>query len=84
MSVNGLRYETQPTSSPKVGVFSRRILSEKTTRDWLKWSQAIVDSAALTLEAIESENADQVLAAGEAIYNTCVGCHGGYWRMSSP
>ena len=52
--------------------------------DWLKWSQAIVDSAAWTLEAIESKNPDQVLAAGEAIYNTCVGCHGGYWRMSSP
>jgi hypothetical protein len=53
-------------------------------KDWLKWSQAIVDSATLTLEAIESKSADQVLEAGEAIYNTCVGCHGGYWRMSSP
>lgn len=52
--------------------------------DWLKWSQATIDSATLTLEAIESQNADQVLEAGDAIYNTCVGCHGGYWRMSSP
>ena len=53
-------------------------------RDWLKWSQAIVDSATLTLEAIESRSAERVLEAGEAIYNTCVGCHGGYRRMSSP
>ncbi len=53
-------------------------------KNWLKWSQAIIDSATLTLEAIESKNADQVLEAGEAIYNTCVGCHGGYRRMSSP
>jgi hypothetical protein len=53
-------------------------------KDWLKWSQAIVDSATLTLEAIESKNANQVLEAGGAIYDTCVGCHGGYWRMSSP
>jgi hypothetical protein len=53
-------------------------------RDWLKWSQAIIDSATLTLEAIESRSAEQVLEAGEAIYNTCVGCHGGYRRMSSP
>ena len=53
-------------------------------KDWLKWSQAVVDSATLTLKAIESKNAEQVLEAGDAIYKTCVGCHGGYWRMSSP
>ena len=53
-------------------------------KDWLKWSQAVVDSATLTLEAIESKNAEQVFEAGGAIYETCVGCHGGYWRMSSP
>lgn len=56
----------------------------KGDKDWLKWSQAVVDSATLTLEAIESKNAEQVFEAGGAIYKTCVGCHGGYWRMSSP
>jgi len=32
MSVNGPSYETQPTFSLKVGVFSRRILSERAIR----------------------------------------------------
>ena len=50
-------------------------------RDWLKWSQAIVDAANTTLKAVDAENADLVLEAGGEIYNTCVGCHGGYWRM---
>ena len=52
--------------------------------DWLKWSQAIVDAAKTTLKAVDAENADQVLEAGDEIYNTCVGCHGGYWRMATP
>jgi hypothetical protein len=56
----------------------------KGDKDWLKWSQAIIDSATLTREAVKSRNADGILEAGDAIYNTCVGCHGGYWRMSSP
>ena len=52
--------------------------------DWLKWSQAIIDAANTTLKAVDAENADQVLEAGGEIYNTCVGCHGGYWRMTTP
>ena len=51
-------------------------------RDWMKWSQAIVDAADTTLKAVDAKNADLVLEVGEEIYNTCVGCHGGYWRMS--
>ena len=50
--------------------------------DWMKWSQAIVDAADITLEAVDAKNADLILEAGEEIYNTCVGCHGGYWRMT--
>jgi len=56
----------------------------KDDQDWLKWSQAIIDSATLTRAAVKSKNADGILEAGDAIYNTCVGCHGGYWRMASP
>ena len=52
--------------------------------EWLKWSQAIVDAANTTLKAVESKNADRVLEVGDEIYNTCVGCHGGYWRMTTP
>ena len=50
--------------------------------DWLRWSQAIIDAADTTLKAVDAKNADQILEVGEAIYNTCVGCHGGYWRMA--
>ena len=56
----------------------------KDDSEWLKWSQAIIDSATLTREAVQAKNADGILEAGDAIYNSCVGCHGGYWRMSSP
>ena len=56
----------------------------KDDSEWLKWSQAIIDSATLTREAVQSKDTDGILEAGDAIYNTCVGCHGGYWRMSSP
>ena len=52
--------------------------------DWLKWSQAIVDAADTTLRAVDAKSRDRVLEAGEEIYNTCVGCHGGYYRMAPP
>ena len=50
--------------------------------DWMKWSQAIIDAADTTFEAVDAKNADLILEVGEEIYSTCVGCHGGYWRMS--
>ena len=50
-------------------------------RDWLKWSQAIVDAADLTLKAVDARSPDRILDAGEKIYETCVGCHGGYSVM---
>ena len=46
--------------------------------DWDKWSDAIVDAAALTIKAVDARNPTRVLEAGEKIYDTCVGCHGGY------
>lgn len=52
--------------------------------EWLKWSQAIVDAADTTLRAVDARSKDGILEAGEEIYNTCVGCHGGYYRMASP
>ena len=50
-------------------------------RDWLKWSQAIVDAADLTLKAVDARSPDRILDAGEKIYETCVACHGGYSVM---
>ena len=52
--------------------------------DWGRQSQSLVAAAAATLKAVEARSPDQILAAGEQIYNTCVGCHGGYSAMIPP
>jgi hypothetical protein len=53
-------------------------------RDWGRQSQSLIEAAAATLKAVEERSPNQILAAGEQIYNTCVGCHGGYSAMSPP
>jgi hypothetical protein len=52
--------------------------------DWGRQSQSLIAAAAATLKAVEARSPDQILAAGEQIYNTCVGCHGGYSAMTPP
>ena len=52
--------------------------------EWGRQAQALVDAAAAALKAVASKNPDQVLAVGEQIYNTCVGCHGRYSMMTPP
>jgi mono/diheme cytochrome c family protein len=52
--------------------------------DWGRQSQSLIVAAAATLKAVEARSPDQILAAGEQIYNTCVGCHGGYYAMTPP
>ena len=52
--------------------------------EWMRWSQSLVEAAAETLTAIDAKNPDGILAAGEHIYNTCVGCHGRYSMMTPP
>jgi hypothetical protein len=51
---------------------------------WMRWSQALADAAAETRAAVDAKSPDQVLAAGERIYTTCVGCHGRYSTMTAP
>ena len=52
--------------------------------EWSRQSQSLVDAASATLQAVDSRNPDQILAIGEQIYNTCVGCHGRYSSMTAP
>jgi len=52
--------------------------------DWGRQSQSLIAAASATLKAVEARSPDQILAAGEQIYNTCVGCHGGYSAMTPP
>jgi hypothetical protein len=51
---------------------------------WMRWSQALLDAAAETRTAVDAKRPDHILAAGEKIYNTCVGCHGRYSTMTAP
>lgn len=57
---------------------------ERGNQHWQTWSQSIVDAADATLKAVDARSPNQILAAGEKIYDTCVACHGGYSMMTTP
>ena len=44
-------------------------------QNWTKYSRALIDSAALAVDAIRAQDVEAVAAAGDAIYETCEGCH---------
>jgi len=48
--------------------------------DWVKLSQALMDSSVVALKAVEAKDAQALLASGEAIYASCNECHQKYQR----
>ena len=50
--------------------------------EWLKQSQALIDTATVALKAIEAKNAEQLFDSGEGIYASCDDCHRTYQRGS--
>ena len=48
--------------------------------DWIKMSRAMVDAGVVALKATEAKSPDAVLAAGEAVNNSCDTCHQKYQR----
>jgi hypothetical protein len=50
--------------------------------DWVKMSQALIESGKVALKAVEAKSPDQLLASGEAINNSCDNCHRKYQRGS--
>ena len=48
--------------------------------EWVKMSQALIESGKLALKAAEDRSADGVLAAGERINASCDACHRRYQR----
>ena len=50
--------------------------------DWVKISRQMIDAGRVALKAIETKNAEQLLASGEAINNSCDDCHRKYQRGS--
>jgi hypothetical protein len=43
--------------------------------DWMKFASAMVDAGWVAVKAAEAKSPDQVLEAGETVYNTCTACH---------
>ena len=47
--------------------------------DWMKMSQALVDTAAAALRAADAKDAEQLLQVGGEIDVACENCHKKYW-----
>lgn len=47
-------------------------------QDWLKNAQALIATAKVAAQAAQERNVDNVLAAGDQIYEVCDGCHKKY------
>ena len=48
---------------------------------WLEYSRALVQVGVRAAEAAERQDPEQIFAAGEEVYNVCVGCHTIYIPM---
>lgn len=46
--------------------------------EWMRLSQAMVDTGAAAIKAAEAKNPDQVFDAGAEIYAVCSNCHAKY------
>ena len=42
---------------------------------WMQMSLALVDAGTAAFKAAEAKNAEGVMMAGDALYNSCEGCH---------
>lgn len=49
------------------------------TEQWLRFSQEMIDAAAVALEAAEARDPDRIFDSGEVVYNACNNCHNIYW-----
>ncbi len=46
--------------------------------DWMRASQAMIDSGRATMKAAEAKDADKIFELGGVIYNACTNCHAKY------
>jgi hypothetical protein len=42
---------------------------------WMQMSQSLIDAGSAAFKAAEAKNAEGVMMAGDALYNSCEGCH---------
>jgi len=45
---------------------------------WMQFSRSLVEAGAEAAAAAEAHDVDRVFAAGEQVYNACLGCHTRY------
>ena len=50
------------------------------TGEWLKQSQALMEAGKVALKATQDKSTERLLASGEAVNNSCDGCHRTYQR----
>ena len=58
------------------------LMVESRARDqdqWIRFSEGMMDAAQLMFDAAEAEDAEEVFALGETVYNSCNNCHQLYW-----
>jgi hypothetical protein len=51
---------------------------------WMQFSRSLVEAGAEAAAAAEAHNVDRVFAAGEQVYNACLGCHTRYVPQLQP
>jgi hypothetical protein len=45
---------------------------------WMQFARSLVDAGVVAAEAAEAHDVERVFAAGEVVYNACLGCHARY------
>lgn len=51
--------------------------------NWIKQSQALLETAMTAVDAAHAKDLDQVMDAGNAIYEVCEACHRQYMKQDS-
>jgi cytochrome c2 len=45
---------------------------------WMQFARSLVEAGIEAASAAQAQNVDRVFAAGEQVYNVCLGCHTRY------
>jgi cytochrome c556 len=71
-------WATVQNAAARLGDAGRQLASRApaaNSADWVKFAKAMADAAAVAGTAAQAKNIDAVLDAGDALYETCAGCH---------
>jgi hypothetical protein len=49
---------------------------------WMQFARSLVDAGVVAADAAEAHDVERVFAAGEQVYNVCLGCHTRYVPQS--